>query len=131
MHTGSCLCGAVSFTVDAALKPADACHCSICRKSSGNYAVGTDAPRSVVTVRGGEHVTWYRSSEKVRRGFCSTCGSPLFFDPIGRDWIGLQMGAFDKPTATHIHVHVFTADKGDFYELPDDGVPKFPQIPPQ
>ena len=117
MHTGSCLCGAVSFTVDAALKPPDACHCTICRKSSGHYTVGTDVPRSAVTIRG--------------RGFCSTCGSPLFFDPTGRDWIGIQMGAFDKPTETHMYVHIFTADKGDYYELPDDGVPKFPQIPPR
>lgn len=131
MHTGSCLCRAVSFTVDAALKPPDACHCTICRKSSGHYTVGTDVPRTAVTIRGGEHVTWYFSSEKVRRGFCSTCGSPLFFDPIGRDWIGIQMGAFDKPTETHIYVHIFTADKGDYYELPDDGVAKFPQIPPR
>jgi hypothetical protein len=75
MHTGSCLCGAVSFTVDAALKPPDACHCTFCRKSSGHYTVGTDVPRTAVTIRGGEHVTWYRSSEKVRRGFCGTCGS--------------------------------------------------------
>ena len=130
MHTGSCLCGAVSFTVDAALPPPDACHCTICRKSSGHYAVGTDAPRAAVTIRGGDHVTWYQSSEEVRRGFCRTCGSPLFFDKAGRSWIGIQMGAFDKPTDTHLHVHIFTAEKGDYYELPDDGVPKFSQIPP-
>ena len=97
MHTGSCLCGAVRFTVDVALEPPDACHCSICRKSSGHYTVGTDVPRSAVTIRGGDHVTWYRSSERVRRGFCSTCGSPLFFDPDDRDWIGIHMGAFDGP----------------------------------
>jgi hypothetical protein len=130
MHTGSCLCGAISFTVDAALKPPDACHCTICRKTTGHYGVGTDVPRSAVTIRGGEHVTWYRSSERVRRGFCRTCGSSLFFDPSDRDWLGIHMGAFDKPTDTHIYVHIFTADKGDYYELPDDGVPKFPQIPP-
>ncbi len=129
MYTGSCLCGAVRFTVDAALAPPDACHCTICRKSSGHYAVGTDVPRTAVTIDGAEHVTWYQSSTEVRRGFCRTCGSPLFFDKAGRSWIGIQMGAFDRPTDTRLHVHIFTADKGDYYELPDDGVPKWPQIP--
>jgi hypothetical protein len=131
MHTGSCLCGAVSFTVACALEPPDACHCTNCRKSSGHYACGTDVPRSAVTVRGDDNVTWYQSSEEVRRGFCRTCGSPMFFDKAGRDWIGLMMGSFDGPTGTHVHVHIFTADKGDYYELPDDGVPKFPKIPPR
>jgi hypothetical protein len=129
MHTGSCLCGAVSFTVDAALPPPDACHCTSCRKSSGHYAVGTDAPRAAVTVRGGDNVTWYQSSPEVRRGFCRTCGSPLFYDKAGRSWFGIQMGAFDAPTDTHVHVHIFTAEKGDYYELPDDGLPKWPRIP--
>jgi hypothetical protein len=121
-HTGSCLCGAVRFSVDGALKLPDACHCTICRKTSGHYYSGTDIPRERVTIEGEENVTWYRSSEKVRRGFCKTCGSPMLFDPIYRDWIGLSMGAFDKPTNTKLAVHIFTADKGDYYEIGEDGV---------
>lgn len=123
MHKGSCLCGAVRFTVEGELKPPDACHCTICRKVSGHYYSGTDVPRTAVTIEGGENVTWYRSSEKVRRGFCSTCGSSLFFDPIYRNWIGIAMGAFDKPTDTHLAIHIFVADKGDYYEI-KDGLPQ-------
>src|SRR5207344_2119880 len=70
MHTGSCLCGVVRFTVEGELKPPDACHCTICRKTSGHYYSGTDIPRERVTIEGEDNVTWYRSSEKVRRGFC-------------------------------------------------------------
>ena len=36
MLTGSCLCGAVKFTVEGELKPPDACHCTQCRKTSGS-----------------------------------------------------------------------------------------------
>lgn len=128
MHTGSCLCGAVRFEVSCELPPADACHCSICRKSSGHFYAGTDVPRTAVTIHGGEHVTWYRTSEKARRGFCSTCGSPLFFDPLARDWIGISMGAFDPPTNTKIALHIFVADKSDYYEIAD-GVPQYAQRP--
>ena len=62
-------------------------------------------------------------SEKVRRGFCSTCGSPLFFDPIHKDWIGIAMGAFDRPTDTKLAIHIFVTDKGDYYDIAD-GLPQ-------
>ena len=50
-------------------------------------------------------------------------GSTLFWDPIHRDWIGIAMGAFDTPTQTHLKMHIFVADKGDYYDI-DDGVPQ-------
>ena len=126
MHKGSCLCGAVHFEVSCALPGPDACHCTQCRKHSGHVFVSTDVPRSAVTLHGEEHVTWYRSSEKARRGFCARCGSSLFWDPIDRtkhDWIGIAMGAFDGPTGTNIAMHIFVAEKGDYYDL-TDGVPQ-------
>ena len=123
MHTGSCLCGAVSFETAAELKAPDACHCSQCRKQSGHYWASTDVPRSATTIRGEDNVTWFSSSEKVRRGFCSTCGSVLFWEPIGQDRIAIAMGAFDKPTGTHLEMHIFVADKGDYYDIAD-GIPQ-------
>lgn len=122
-HSGSCLCGAVRFTVEGELAPPSACHCSKCRKHTGHYEAGTDVPRSAVTITGEDHLTWFQSSEKVRRGSCRTCGSSLFFDPVFRDWIGIMMGAFDTPTRTRIALHIFVADKGDYYDIAD-GVPQ-------
>jgi hypothetical protein len=126
MHKGSCLCGAVRFEVTGDLPGPDACHCTKCRKHSGHYYAGTDVKRSAVTILGEDKVTWYHSSEKVRRGFCSVCGSSLFFDPLDRqkhDWIGVAMGAFDTPTQTKLRIHIFVADKGDYYEIAD-GLPQ-------
>jgi catechol 2,3-dioxygenase-like lactoylglutathione lyase family enzyme len=118
MHRGSCLCGAVTFEVDAgALAPPAACHCSQCRKQSGHVWASTDVARAVLTIHGAERLTWYRSSEKVRRGFCATCGSFLFWDPDGRDSIAVAMGAFEKPTGARLEQHIFTDDKGDYYEF--------------
>ena len=67
MHEGSCCCGAVRFTVSGALHPPDACHCSMCRKQSGHFWASTDVPRAALTIRGAEAITWFASSEKVRR----------------------------------------------------------------
>ena len=123
MHKGSCLCGAISFEVACPLPPPDACHCTQCRKHSGHFFVSTDVPRSALTIHGADTLTWFRSSEKVRRGFCSTCGSSLFWDPIHKDIIAIAMGAFDSPTHTRIAMHIHVASKGDYYEL-GDGVPQ-------
>jgi hypothetical protein len=120
MHRGSCLCGAVTFEVSGELPAPDACHCRNCRKQSGHFFASTDVPKSSLRVEGEGRVGWYQSSEKVRRGFCATCGSTLFWDPVFRDWIGVAMGAFDTPTQTTLGVHIFVAGKGDYYEIADD-----------
>lgn len=125
MHKGSCLCGAVSFEVTGTLHPPDACHCSQCRKQSGHYWASTDVPRAAVTIHGADNLTWFRSSETVQRGFCSTCGSFLFWDPVHKDKIAIAMGAFDPPTDTRLRIHIHVADKGDYYDI-TDGLPQNP-----
>ena len=122
-HSGSCLCGNVTFEVLGELSPPDACHCSKCRKVSGHYWASTDIPRSDVSIAGLDDVSWFRSSERVRRGFCSNCGSPLFWDVDGREKLGIAMGAFDGPTGTKLEMHIFVADKGDYYDIAD-GLPQ-------
>lgn len=123
-HRGACVCGAVEFEVKGALSSPDACHCEQCRKHSGHFFVSTDVPKSALTVRGEENLTWYDSKKKkVRRGFCSVCGSPLFWEPLERDWIGVAMGAFEQPTHTQISLHIYISEKGDYYEI-GDGLPQ-------
>jgi hypothetical protein len=122
MHRGSCLCGAVTFELEGAIPPPSACHCTQCRKHSGHFEASTDVPRSALKIRGSERLAWFRI-ENVQRGFCATCGSSLFWDPVERDWIAIAMGAFDGPTHTKLEKHIFVADKGDYYDLAD-GLPQ-------
>jgi hypothetical protein len=123
-HTGRCLCGAVRFTVAAALRAPDACHCSQCRRQSGHYWASTNVRREALALEGEGEIGWYASSGKVRRGFCRTCGSVLFWDPLDYpEWIAIAMGAFDKPTLTRLELHIHVADKGDYYDIAD-GLPQ-------
>ena len=126
MMKGTCLCGAVSFEIEGALERApEACHCSQCRKQTGHFLVAVNVRRKALTVHGADKVSWYRSSEQVRRGFCSVCGSTLFWNPTieGYEFTAISMGAFDSPTGTRIAKHTFVGDKGDYYEI-DDGLPQ-------
>ncbi|MDM7933700.1 GFA family protein [Tabrizicola sp.] len=123
MHSGSCLCGAVRFTVRGDLSAPNACHCLACRKQTGHFLASVGVPRTSLRVEGEADVKWYQSSEKVRRGFCRVCGSTLFWDPIHHDWTAIAMGAFDRATGTSLSLHIFVAEKGDYYEI-RDGLPQ-------
>ena len=123
MHQGSCLCGSVRFDISAELGAPVACHCQQCRKQSGHYFASANVPKSAVDISGAENLTWYPSSEKVRRGFCSTCGSSLFWEPIFRDWTSVALGSLDGPTQLKLERHIYVANKGDYYALAD-GLPQ-------
>jgi hypothetical protein len=112
--TGSCLCGNVSFTLDAQPTDASACHCVQCRKQSGHHFASANVPKAAVRIAGAEHITWYRSSDNVRRGFCSTCGSWLFWEPLDRDWTSVALGSIEGPTGLALERHIFVASKGDY-----------------
>ena len=125
MTRGSCLCGAVRFEVHSPLRMPDACHCTACRKQSGHYWVSGNVPREAFVLSADQGLRWYQSSDEVRRGFCSICGSSLFWDPIRHPFIAVAMGALDDPSGTQLAKHIFVADKGDYYEL-TDGLPQKP-----
>lgn len=121
--TGSCLCGAVKLRIRGPLEHApEACHCSQCRKHTGNFWTGVNVRRTRLEVEGAESVRWFRSSEKVRRGSCAVCGSTLFWDPVieGYQWTAVAMGVIDTRLALKISKHTFVGDKGGYYEILDD-----------
>ena len=108
--SGSCLCGAVRFEVDAELGPVTGCHCSQCRKVTGHFAAAVPAPWSAIRLTG--DVSWYESSAGARRGFCSTCGSYLFWEEYdGLAYI--SAGSLDGTTGLKMDGHIFYADRGD------------------
>jgi hypothetical protein len=115
--TGGCLCGAVTYRVTGPLRPVIACHCAQCRKSSGHHVAATSVARGDIEITG--EVTWYQSSETARRGFCSTCGSNLFWDGAGAN-LSIHAGTLDGETGLGLAGHIFCADKGEYYEITDD-----------
>ena len=117
MIKGSCLCGAVRFNASGAARDPTACHCSQCRKQSGHYWASVNIPMSGFSVTG--DVRWYEASAAAKRGFCPICGSYLFWKAHDEDEIGVAMGALDCPTGLKLERHIFTADKGDYYDIAD------------
>jgi hypothetical protein len=128
-HKGSCLCGAVRFTASGPLRGVVYCHCSQCRKQSGHYYAATNVADDDLRVEGAEKITWYEASASAKRGFCSVCGSALFWKHNELSETSVMAGAFERPSDLKGEVHIFVADKGDYYEI-DDGLPQFERSTP-
>lgn len=124
---GSCLCGAIGYAVDGELDDIVVCHCGQCQKTSGNHVAATRIEENKVTITDPEGLlTWFRSSDIAQRGFCGRCGSQLFWK---RDWhekISISAGSLDGPTGLKVKAHIYINDAPDYYTLPDDGVPHYP-----
>lgn len=74
-----------------------------------------------------ETLEWFHSMAGVNKGFCTACGSSLFWQLDGRDGWNVSAGAFDGPTGVKTNYHCFTSEKGDYYEIPDNR-PQAPQF---
>ena len=118
-HTGSCLCGAVAYEVEGPLREVIGCHCTQCRKQTGHYMAATAAKLAKFRIVKDEGLRWYRSSDIAERGFCQICGSTLFWQGKGRDYVAIAAGSVDGETGQRIAFHIFCADKGDYYEITD------------
>lgn len=117
--TGSCLCGAVRYRVRGALQDVVICHCLFCRRMNthvGAYAACAVSDLELVSSR---TLRWYRSSPGARRGFCSKCGSALFWERTAATRISISAGSLNPPTGLEIKEQIFLAQKGDYYDLPE------------
>jgi hypothetical protein len=122
-HNGSCLCGGVSFSVHGPLRGVIYCHCTQCRKQSGHFFAATSVEADALSITGEDRISWYAASPEARRGFCSICGSVLFWKRLGWNEVSILAGSFDTPTGLKGELHAFVADKGDYYEI-TDGLPQ-------
>lgn len=121
--TGQCLCGAVRYEVRGPLRPIIECHCKMCQRFSGGRWSSTAARPKDVTIEEDGALAWFRSSDFAKRGFCTRCGSSLFYKPDERDSLSLAAGSLDEPTGLSLAVRICTATAGDYYEIGDTSVP--------
>jgi hypothetical protein len=117
MKTGSCLCGGVTYELTGPLRDIIACHCTQCRKTSGHYWAATRVANDGLNITRSDTLAWFLSSPAARRGFCTTCGSSLFWQTDGQDTTSIGAGTIDGATGLPTSKHIFVADKGDYYDI--------------
>ncbi|MFM2355290.1 MAG: hypothetical protein RLZZ528_1026 [Pseudomonadota bacterium] len=118
----ACLCGGVAFSLPGPAGQITACHCDQCRKISGEYSASFDAAESELSFTRRAGLAEYVTPGGGRRGFCGTCGSSLFFRAADGAF-SVEAGCVTGPTGGRLSEHIFTARKGDWYDL-TDGLPQ-------
>jgi len=118
MLTGSCLCGAVSYEVDADPGPIVHCHCHTCRKAHGSaFSSVMTVPRDAFRwTRGEELLNSFESSPGKVRRFCSRCGSQIFAERTQMARVLLRLGCLDTPIAEGAVAHIWRSDAASWYD---------------
>ena len=106
MISGGCQCGAVRYRVQS-LSKASICHCRMCQKAFGNFFAPLTTAHGLQWIR--KEPDYFQSSNKVTRGFCNQCGTPLTYD-WGGD-IEISIGSLDDPELAPPLVQVNPRDK--------------------
>lgn len=111
---GACLCGKVQLALAASKTQAGACHCSMCRTWSGGGPFLAIHAVPDVEITGGEHITCFQSSPWAERGFCSHCGTNLFYRMKHNGDHMLAAGLFTEAELS-MGREIFVDQKADWY----------------
>ncbi|WOV90325.1 MAG: GFA family protein [Candidatus Zeuxoniibacter abyssi] len=109
--SGGCLCGQVRYVLKAPPTEGCFCHCRMCQRASGAFAVAwASVAAADFCLRRGK-LRYVNSSSTARRGFCADCGSPIAFDDRGMDDFGVTVASLNSPDDVPIQAHIWTSSK--------------------
>ena len=118
---GHCLCGSVRVSVKSAKKSVGACHCGMCRRWTGGPFLAVDCGTEV-TLEGEDHVSVFDSSAWAQRGFCSRCGSHLFYRIKQNQQYHMPAGLFEHEDRDQFVLdhQVFIDEKPAYYSFANE-----------
>lgn len=115
--TGRCLCGGVRHEIIGPLRPVVECHCPTCRRFTGGLLNATAVRQGDISIHDEGSLKWYQSSPNVRRGFCGTCGSGLFYDREDMPHLGVMAGSLEEPTGLRLSARILMKYAADYSVL--------------
>ncbi len=124
--TGRCLCGAIHYEYDGDPTLVVHCHCESCRRqTSSPVATFVIVPRAAVRFTRGQPKE-FASSPGVRRSFCGTCGSPIYYRTERRpEVIDLFAGTLEDMAVLEPQCHVHAVEQLPWFEMVDE-LPRYP-----
>ena len=102
---GRCLCGAVTISAILEKTGLTACHCDMCRRHTSSFFVGLSPVQSSLKIEG--PAKSFRSSEWAERGFCSECGSTLWYGTVHDGARYLAAGLFENAGGAPLKLEFF------------------------
>jgi hypothetical protein len=133
-YSGGCACGAIRYEIAGEPVSTSHCQCRQCQRASGtghgSYLTFVGAP---VELRG-RASTWRDVGENGTpkdRGFCSTCGAPVYLTfATAADVFVVTAASLDDP-ARFNPAKVMWASAGQAWDPVDPALPRFEKMPPR
>ncbi len=116
-HSGSCLCGAVTYEVDGDFDAFYLCHCGRCRKDTGSAHAANlfSSSASLRWLTGEDRVTRFHLEGTLHaRAFCSLCGSAVPQLQSDGSLLVVPAGSLDTSAPIAPDAHLFTADRASW-----------------
>jgi len=129
---GSCLCGAISYSVTGDPARFMHCHCSRCRKSSGaGHSSNLFVNKASISWKGDTaSIKSYKipDAERFTRTFCSRCGGPLPREIADMQMVFIPAGTLDDEPNIKPQARIFTASAAS-WSCSGDDIPAFADYP--
>jgi hypothetical protein len=128
---GSCLCGAISFEVRAPFELARYCHCHRCQHRTGtSSSANARVAREAVEISGAEHIRSWAPADGAAKHYCGECGGHVFTGPLDAQKIVIRLGAVDGDPGIRPEYRQWVSSAVAWEEIPDDGLPRYPELGP-
>jgi len=116
---GKCLCGNVAFKAAGDVLRVSACYCGMCRTQNGGGAFHGAEFRGELILTRNDGLKWYDASDQARRGFCSDCGSSLFWQSNSDDaYFDVSLGALNNVSELELNAHIFVDSCAPYQIIP-------------
>ena len=131
--TGRCLCGTVTYTLEAEPARMAQCHCKDCQRSSGtgHMSLAFFAEDDVVIEGDFAEYEMTADSGNVNiRGFCPNCGSRLFGRNSARPGVrAVAVGSVDDNSWFSPQAVIY-CDHRAAWDITSEELPNFDRMPP-
>jgi len=130
-HTGSCLCGRITFEIEGEFEDFYLCHCSRCRKDTGSAHASNlfSSSAKITWISGKEQVKTYRvEGTEHTKSFCPHCGSALPTLQMKDTLLVVPAGSLDSDPQISPKGHIYMESRAS-WDNNLENLPQYPQLP--
>lgn len=119
---GSCLCGAVQYSVADEFIYSLNCHCSQCRRATGSAfkAFAGIERRKLRITQGEASVLAFGDDDNAHDARCKTCGSLLYSVVRGGAFVHVTLGTLVDAPSIRPSAHIFVGSKAPWFTITDE-----------
>jgi hypothetical protein len=132
-YSGGCACGAIRYEISDEPMFSNHCQCRDCQRKSGTgHGSYLTFPSRAKARLSGEATRWDMvgdSGNAKTRGFCPTCGSPVYLTfSAAPDLFTIHAASLDDPGRYRPQAVTYTM-RGYAWDYLDPALPKFDKMP--